>query len=84
MNYKRIIYATLIDFVGIILFLYFMLFVVSLIFPLICYIITWKYFKEEFWKAFLLSIILMIALLTAIILLPINPFDIMYTPFISV
>jgi hypothetical protein len=49
-----------------------MIFIV--IFPLICYFITYKFFREKFWNAFALSIILLIILLVSIIVISItNP-----------
>ena len=32
---------------------------IGFIFPLIAYIITWKYFKDNFWLGFILSIALL-------------------------
>lgn len=64
---KETIYATLIDFVGIILMylsgFYLPIIHTMLIFPLVCYFITYRYFKEKFWKAFWVSIGFMIVLI---------------------
>lgn len=72
---KETIYATLIDFVGIILMFTSVIFlpkIFMVIFPLICYIITNRYFKEKFWKAFGISIVLMIILVVIGIYLIVN------------
>ncbi|RLI99773.1 MAG: hypothetical protein DRP03_02690 [Candidatus Aenigmatarchaeota archaeon] len=74
---KETIYATLIDFIGIILMFTSILFlpiIFMLTFPLACYIITYHYFKEKFWKAFWISIGLMV------VLFMVGIFLILYTP----
>ena len=79
---KKTMYAALIDSIGIILFFVSILLptqpklklILAFIFPLICYFITDRYFKEKFWKAFWISIGLMLFLFIVITLL------LIYTP----
>lgn len=70
---KETIYATLIDFVGVVsLFismLYFKGSPLALILPLVCYTITYMKFKEKFWKAFILSFVLAVGLVFLYLLL---------------
>lgn len=58
------LFAILIDFLGIILMVitFALGYPIGLIFPLIAYFITWKYFEEKFWLAFILSAVLLVIL----------------------
>ena len=72
---KETIYATLIDFVGVILMfasVFFLPKIFMILFPLICYTITNRYFKEKFWIAFGFSIVLMVVLVVVGIFLMLN------------
>lgn len=76
---KRTIYASIIDFTGILLLFSFMYLTfvkvitftygreMSVVFPIIAYFITNRYFKDKFWKAFAISAVAMIVLFFAVL-----------------
>lgn len=69
---KRTVYATLIDFLGIVLMfasVFFLPIIFMFVVPLIFYFITYKYFREKFWLAFGLSIVLTIVLIIILLIL---------------
>ena len=61
----KLIYATLINLLGKILFITTLgtSKLLSIIFPMLTYFIAWKYFNKLFWKSYIYSIIILVVLI---------------------
>lgn len=74
---KKLLLTTLIQLLGAVMFILTLSFskCLSLVFPLLVYFSTYKYDKKDFWKAFVISIlILTIAIFLFIFIIALTPY----------